>query len=203
MLRFIGIVVLLAALVIPGLLAMQVVTVARSYESEPSDAIIVLGASQYWGRPSPIYANRLDHARDLWGQGVADRVITVGGKQPGDITTEAEAGKQYLVDAGIPADQVVAIPGGSDTLESMELAAEVMAESGWQSATIVSDRLHLARSQAIGEALGMQTYVSGRAFQDGSSFSAERVAHEVAGLLRFHLWDRWHLDAPQWQSQAE
>ena len=74
----------------------------------PTDAIVVLGAAQYQGAPSPVLANRLAHAHELFDDGVADTVITVGGFQPGDITSEAQAGKEELVAEGLRREDVIA-----------------------------------------------------------------------------------------------
>jgi len=182
------------AVIAPVAAAVDVVASARSYDTTQTDAIAVLGASQYWGEPSPIFENRLDHAADLWRDGVAPFIITVGGKQPGDNTTEAEAGKAYLVASGVPADRVVALPDGTNTLESVEDVAATAKARDWTSITLVSDRAHLARSKAIAMALGLDAHVSGRAFEDGSGLGAEKVGREVAGLLRFHFFDRWFLE---------
>lgn len=174
----------------------EVLASARSYDNTPTEAIAVLGASQYWGEPSPIFTNRLDHAKELWDLGVAPVIITVGGKQPGDLTTEAQAGREYLLSQGVPADRVIAVPSGTDTLESVQDIDVVMAEQGWTSLTLVSDRTHLARSKAIASALGLEARVSGRAFQDGSRLAPDKVLREAGGLLRFHLFDRWFLLRP-------
>ena len=184
----------MAALVAGAAAAVDIVTSARAYDTSPSDAIAVLGASQYWGDPSPVFENRLDHARDLWAEGVAPIIITVGGKIDGDITTEAEAGREYLIDQGVPADAVIALPAGSNTIDSIEMIDSQLESMGVDSVTLVSDRLHLARCKAIARALGLEVHVSGRAFSDGSSFLPERMARETGGLLRFLLWDRWFLD---------
>ena len=187
-------VALVAVLVIaPVAAAADIVVSARAYDTTPTDAIAVLGASQYWGDPSPVFSNRLDHAYDLWSQGVAPLILTVGGKIDGDITTEAEAGRRYLIDKGVPADQVIALPAGSNTLESVSMIGDELRSRGLGSVTLVSDRLHLARTKAIAKALGLEAHVSGRAFADGSSFGPGRFAHELAGLVKFHLWDRWSL----------
>ncbi len=93
----------------------QVWWVGREDHRPTSDTLVVLGASQYNGRPSAVFAARLDHALELYRQGVAPNVITIGGKQPGDRYTEAEAGAAYLRRRGIPADRVIVIPGGART----------------------------------------------------------------------------------------
>jgi uncharacterized SAM-binding protein YcdF (DUF218 family) len=188
--------VLALAVFAPVAALIDVLGSARAYDTEQTDAIAVLGASQYWGTPSPVFSNRLDHARDLWAQGVAPVIITVGGKIEGDITTEAEAGRQYLMEQGVPADQVIALPAGADTIESVEMVRDALRARGADSVTLVSDRVHLARTKAIAQAYGLEAHVSGRAFADGSSFVPARVLREMGGLLKFQLWDRWFLAAP-------
>lgn len=191
--RFFGLLLVLVVLVAPVAATVDVIASARSYDEQPTDAIVVLGASQYWGEPSPVLRNRLDHAEELWREGVAPVIVTVGGKQPGDNTTEAEVGRDYLVSRGVPADSVVALPTGTDTVESIESVRDYLEPRGASEVTIVSDRLHLARSKAIASALGLDPHVSGRAFEDGSSFAPDRVLRETAGLLKFHFLDRWQL----------
>jgi uncharacterized SAM-binding protein YcdF (DUF218 family) len=125
-----------------------------------ADAIVVLGAAQYDGDPSPVLRGRLDHVVLLWQQGRADRVITLGSKQPGDRTTEAEAGRDYLVRQGVPADSVVAIPEGHTTFESMQAAAAYMHEHDMSSAFLVSDPWHNARLKAMAHDLDITGYAS-------------------------------------------
>ena len=129
-------------------------------DADSADAIVVLGAAQYDGVPSPVFRGRLDHALLLWQQGRADTVITVGSKQPGDRTTEAEAGRRYLVEGGIPADAAVALPVGRTTFESLEAAAEYLHEHGGSSAFLVSDPWHNARVNAMASDLGLDGHAS-------------------------------------------
>jgi vancomycin permeability regulator SanA len=102
------------------------------------DAILVLGAAQYDGDPSPVFEGRLEHARLLYEEDRADTILVLGGGAPGDRTTEAEAGRGWLVARGVPSDVVVASPVGSTTLESLEAAAAWMSEryasATWHSA---------------------------------------------------------------------
>jgi len=125
-----------------------------------ADAIIVLGAAQYDGTPSPLFQGRLDHAALLWSQGRADLMITVGSKQPGDRHTEAEAGRNYLIAQGVPADAIVAVEIGHTTLQSLEAAAHEMADRGLQSVFLVSDPWHNARIEAMAADLGLEGYAS-------------------------------------------
>jgi uncharacterized SAM-binding protein YcdF (DUF218 family) len=127
---------------------------------ERTDAIVVLGAAQYQGEPSPVFAGRLEHARLLFEQGRADRVLVLGGGRPGDRSTEAEAGRDYLVAAGLPAEAVVAVPVGRTTYESLEAAAEWMRSHDRTSAFLVSDPWHNLRVRRMASDLGMDAYVS-------------------------------------------
>ena len=177
------------------LVAGSIVVAGRAYDTTRTDAIVVLGAAQYWGDPSPVFENRLDHALDLYREGVSDTIVTVEGGMPGDKTTEAEAGAAYLAAKGVPETALVAIPTGSDTIESVEAVSRRSQKQGWQSLTLVSDRAHVARSSAIAQGLGFETHTSGPASGDGSKFTFERVGWETLGLVRFYLWDRWQLDS--------
>jgi uncharacterized SAM-binding protein YcdF (DUF218 family) len=125
-----------------------------------ADAIVVLGAAQYDGEPSPVFAGRLDHAALLWEQDRSDLVLTVGGKQPGDRTTEADAGRDYLIRQGVPADAVVALPVGSSTWESLEAAAAHLHDHDLRSVFLVSDPWHNARVKAMASDLGLDAYAS-------------------------------------------
>ncbi|HSD49203.1 MAG TPA: YdcF family protein [Actinomycetota bacterium] len=125
-----------------------------------ADAILVLGAAQYQGDPSPVFEGRLEHARLLYEQGRAERVVVLGAGRPGDTSTEAEAGRAYLLEQGLPATAVVAIPVGATTLESMEAAAAWMRERDLRTAFLVSDPWHNLRIRRMASDLGIQGYVS-------------------------------------------
>ena len=127
---------------------------------ERADAILVLGAAQYQGEPSPVFAGRLEHARLLYEQGRASRVVVLGGGRPGDVSTEAEAGRAYLVSEGLPADAVVALPVGGTSFESLEAAADWMHERDLHSAFLVSDPWHNLRVRRMASDLGLEGYVS-------------------------------------------
>ena len=130
---------------------------ARQDARPVSDAIVVLGASQFDGRPSSVFKARLQHARALFEGGVAPRVVTVGGGAEGDRTTEAEAGAAFLRERGV---EVVAVPEGRNTLQSMEAVQALMAEQGWSSAVLVTDPWHALRTRMMAEDVGMQAEVS-------------------------------------------
>lgn len=125
-----------------------------------ADAIVVLGAAQYDGVPSPVFAGRLDHATLLYEQGRAERVLVLGGGQPGDRFTEAEAGAAYLVERGVPLEAIVPVPAGRTTFGSLQAAAPVMREAGMDSAFLVSDPWHNARVERMAGDLGIDGHAS-------------------------------------------
>lgn len=129
-------------------------------ERNRADAIVVLGAAQYDGEPSPVFAGRLDHAALLYEQGRAERVIVLGAGQPGDRFTEAEAGTRYLVEKGVPAEAIVPVPEGHTTFESLRAAAPVMRDGGMDSAFLVSDPWHNARVERMAKDLGIDGHAS-------------------------------------------
>jgi vancomycin permeability regulator SanA len=129
-------------------------------EIDRADAIVVLGAAQYDGEPSPVFAGRLDHAALLFDQGRADRVLVLGASQPGDRFTEAEAGTSYLVSQGVPEESIVPVPEGHTTLESLRAASTVLRNAGLESAFLVSDPWHNARVERMAEDLGIEGHAS-------------------------------------------
>ena len=138
----------------------QVVHTGGEHAAAPSDAIVVMGAAQYDGRPSPQLEARLDHVVDLWREGVAPLVVVTGGKRPGDRFTEAEASSNYLVDAGVPSDAIVEVGEGSTTYESVVAAAPAMAERGIGAVALVTDPYHALRSRLIVEREGFEVDVA-------------------------------------------
>jgi uncharacterized SAM-binding protein YcdF (DUF218 family) len=151
--------VLAVALVI-GLTAVQVWRLARVDYRRPVDAVVVLGAAQYDGSPSPIFAARLKHAEQLYRDGYAQRIVTVGGRRAGDGYTEAAAGRRYLADRGVPLTALVAVGVGSDTLESLRAVAAQAQGSGWHSALLVSDPWHLLRARTMARDAGLPSWTS-------------------------------------------
>jgi uncharacterized SAM-binding protein YcdF (DUF218 family) len=138
----------------------QVVHTGSSHDADPVDAIVVMGAAQYDGRPSPQLAARLDHVVTLWEDGVAPTVVVTGGKQPGDRFTEAEASSLYLVDRGVPVEAIVEVGEGATTYESIAAAAPVMEAMGAESVALVTDPYHALRSRLIVEDAGFDVDVA-------------------------------------------
>lgn len=155
--------VLLLAVVVLGYYLVtlyQVWSTGRSDQARPVDAIVVLGAAQYDGRPSPQLAARLDHVIELWPQGVAPLVVVTGGKQPADRFTEAEASAAYLFERGVPVDAILQENEGRSTGESLEGVAEQLRERGLDTVLLVTDPYHALRSRLIAEDAGLTAYVS-------------------------------------------
>ena len=181
---------LFAGVLLPAAAAARVVLSARQDDRAPTDVVVVLGAAQFWGRPSPVLEARLARAGALVRQGVAPQILTVGGSRPGDRTTEAESGREWLVGHGLAASAVTAVPVGHDTLSSLTAVARVMAERGWTSATLVTDPAHEARSLAMARALGIDARGAPTRSGAGSALTLEYVARETGGLLYFWLVER-------------
>jgi uncharacterized SAM-binding protein YcdF (DUF218 family) len=184
--------VLLLALAALAVIAVRIVLDARSDDRRASDAIVVLGAAQYDGEPQAYLTARLEHALALFEDGVAPRVITVGGSQPGDRFTEAEAGRSWLVDHGVPEDAVLEVPRGGDTLASMSAVAVAMRENGWRSAVVVTDPWHSLRATEMLQQQGARAFGSptrtGPA-NDGAWSAAKYTARETLAYA-YWLWER-------------
>lgn len=151
--------VLIGLLVLGGS-AFRIWQVARIDDRSQADAIVVLGAAQYNGRPSPIFEARLEHAKRLYDDGVAKRVVTLGGNQAGDKTTEAEAGARWLVDNGVPREATIAVGEGSSTLGSVQSFAQLAEQRGIASAVIVSDPWHSLRARTMVRDRGIDAWTS-------------------------------------------
>jgi len=138
----------------------QVWSTGRNDQARAVDAIVVMGAAQYDGDPSPQLAARLDHVVGLWPQGMAPLVVVTGGNQPGDRFTEAEASAAYLVQRGVPADVILLEDGGRTSYESLQGVAGLLAERGLRSVLVVTDPYHSLRSRLIAQDVGLTAYVS-------------------------------------------
>jgi len=117
--------------------------------ARPSDAIVVLGAAQYAGRPSPVLKARLDHALGLWKRGLAPNVILTGGKGSGDTTSEAAVGRIYLLRRGVPDRAMLMENEGRSTAESLGGVARLAAARAISDVILVSDPFHMMRLQIL------------------------------------------------------
>lgn len=181
-------VVLLVALLLPLVVAARVVQVAGRDERVPADAIVVLGASQLDGRPGPVLEARLEHALDLYEDGLAPLVVTTGGNQAGDRYTEAGSARTWLVDNGVPPEAVVPVEVGGNTLDSLVPVAALAQESGWQQGVlVVSDPWHVYRVRTMADDLGLQVTGSSPTRSGPSTGTLGRelsyVVRETAGVV--------------------
>lgn len=149
--------------------------------SNPADAIAVMGAAQYDGRPSPQLASRLDHAAELWADGAAPVIVVTGGNIPGDRFTEAEASARYLVGLGVPVEAIVQVGEGNTTVDSVEAAAPVIRDLDIGTIVLVTDPYHSLRSRLIVEGEGFDVDVASTDTSVVTGWSAWRRNLEEAG----------------------
>ncbi len=152
--------VLLVLLVAWVASALAVVDRGRRDEARPADAIIVLGAAQYSGRPSPVLRARLDHAIGLWKQGLAPMLVLTGGTGAGDTTSEAAVGKRYAIKQGVPARAIHMETKGRTTMESLQGVADLGELGDHPSVILVSDPFHMLRLSILARRLGMTPLTS-------------------------------------------
>jgi uncharacterized SAM-binding protein YcdF (DUF218 family) len=143
-----------------GITLWQVWSTGQGDQARPVDAIVVMGAANYDGRPSPLLRARLDHAVALYEEGLAPEIIVTGGKLDGDRFTEAEASRRYLVDNGVPDEAILLESDGHSTWESLEGVAAIAADEGIERVLIVTDPYHSLRSRLIAQELGLTAYTS-------------------------------------------
>ena len=150
---------LILLLVLAGLLlaitALQVVHTASLQELHPADAIVIFGAAEYSGRPSPVLRARLDHALDLFHRGLAPVIITTGGAAADPIFSEGGVGRDYLMRHGVPERSLIAETQGRDTAESALRVGVIMRANGLHSCVAVSDAYHVFRIRKLLEREGI------------------------------------------------
>ncbi len=129
-------------------------------QARPADAIVVLGAAQYDGRPSPVLKARLDHAIGLWNRRIAGVLIVTGGTGSGDTTSEAAVGRTYARKHGVPDSAILLENEGRETRESMLAVARILEQRGEKTAILVSDPFHMLRLSVLGRRFGMMPYTS-------------------------------------------
>jgi uncharacterized SAM-binding protein YcdF (DUF218 family) len=193
-----------AALVAVVLLAyvggtfVQVYRAADHDGARPAQAIIVLGAAQYNGRPSLVLQDRLDHALALYRDGVADRIVLTGGRQEGDRYTEATAGYNYLRAQGLPDEALLREVHGHNTYESLAASARFLRVQDRESVVLVTDGYHAFRVGAIARDLGLDATVSPTETRLTRAGELRHIARETAAVAVGRLigWDRlFRLDA--------
>jgi uncharacterized SAM-binding protein YcdF (DUF218 family) len=159
----------------------QVHSAGTSDQARPVDAIVVMGAAQYDGRPSPQLAARLDHVVALWPEELAPLIVVTGGNQPGDRFTEADVSAAYLIERGVPDSAILREDRGATSYESLERVAAMLDRSSAESISVlvVTDPYHTLRSKLIAEEVGLTAY--------GSSTPTSVVTG--ARSLERHVWE--------------
>jgi len=155
-----SVLLVVGVLLVTFVVATRVWWVAREDDRSHAQAILVLGASQYNGKPSSVFAARLGHALELYKGKVSDHVVTVGGGLPGDNYTEAGSGKRWLAERGVPSGHIVAVETGHDTLQSLKAVDRVLRARGWHKIVIVTDPWHSLRSRTMARDLGIEATTS-------------------------------------------
>jgi uncharacterized SAM-binding protein YcdF (DUF218 family) len=178
---------LLAAMAYPGMVYRSVVLGAREDELRPADAIVVFGAAEYDGRPSPVYKARLDHAAELFHRGLAPIVIATGGAGADPRFSEGEVGRDYLRTLGVPDRQLIAETQSSDTAESARRVATIMRTNQMRSCLAVSDGYHMFRIKRMLGHEGIVVYAAPRPNSKPPAFWKRQSAvwHEIGS---YTLW---------------
>jgi uncharacterized SAM-binding protein YcdF (DUF218 family) len=159
-------------------------------ERRTADAIVVMGAAQYDGRPSPLFAARLDHAIALYHQGLAPRIIVTGGKREGDRTTEAASARAYAIRHDVPDAAILAEDTSRTTLQSIRRVAALMEDADLHSAVFVSDPTHMLRVLRMAADSGIDAYGSPTRtspLEGDASGRLDATVHELAALALYFL----------------
>ncbi|HEX4019647.1 MAG TPA: YdcF family protein [Acidobacteriaceae bacterium] len=168
----------------------QIRTTEVRDQAAPSDAIAVFGAAEYNGRPSPVLRARLDHALDLYQQGIAPIIITLGGGTDSQ-SSEGEVGRDYLLANGVPDSHIIAETASNNTEQSVEHLAAIARENHFQRIVVVSDGTHLFRIRELCRAQGLLVLCSPRPVTKPVDLwdQVQRYVHEMGSytLWRLHL----------------
>ena len=182
-----GVVAIIGVLLTPFLVGAAVVNAMHQDQTAKADAIVVLGAAQFDGQPSPDLKARLDHAADLYQAGDASLIVLTGGSEPGDRYTEAEAGEMYLHGRGIPTGAMVKV-GGNTTIESLREASALLESKQKTRALMVSDPFHMYRVVHMADDLGLQPLSSPTRtspITPGSDAEKKAIVREVFAYLAY------------------
>ena len=150
----------------------------------PADAIVVLGAAQYAGRPSPVLKARLDHAVSLWKRGLAPRLVLTGGRGTGDTTSEAAVGRRYAMRAGVADSAILLENEGRTTTASIEAVAGIMQEEHLEKAILVSDPFHMLRLQILAQRFGVMSVTSPTRTSPISANRLEALAYVMSESVK-------------------
>lgn len=179
-----------AAVALTGYATYRIWDQGNRDERRPADAIVVMGAAQYDGRPSPVFAARIEHAVALFNDGVASRLIVTGGKAEGDRTTEAATAREYAIDHGVPASAILVEDASRTTLESVRGVATLMRDHDLVSAVFVSDPSHMLRVLRMASDAGISAFGSPTTTSPVERDLVARmdaVAHELGALAVYFV----------------
>jgi uncharacterized SAM-binding protein YcdF (DUF218 family) len=157
---------------------------SRRDEARPAAVIVVLGAAQWAGHPSPVLRARLDHAVSLWRRGLAPVLILAGGRGPRDTTSEAEVGRAYVMREGVPPTAVLTETEGRTTVESMRGVVALMRSRGARDAILVSDPFHMLRLKLVAHHLGVTAFTSPTRTSPISANRAESARYLLGESLK-------------------
>ena len=152
----------IALLVTVAFLSVRIEEQSTLEEAQPADVILVLGAAEYRGRPSPVLRARLDHALELYERKLAPRILTTGGKGGDPVFTEGGVGRSYLTSRGVPSEAIIVESEGESTVQSTAMAGEIMRRMELHSVIVVSDGYHIYRVKKMLEFRGLKVYGSPR-----------------------------------------
>jgi uncharacterized SAM-binding protein YcdF (DUF218 family) len=155
--------VVVVLLVIVAVLSVRIEQQSLREEARPADVILVLGAAEYRGRPSPVLRARLDHALELYNRKLAPRILTTGGAGGDPVFTEGGVGRTYLTSRGVPSEVIIVENEGESTVQSTAMAGEIMRRMGLHSVIVVSDGYHIYRVKEMLQFRGLEVYGSPRA----------------------------------------
>jgi len=168
-------------------------------EARRADAIVVLGAAQFNGQPGGVFEARLQHAVDLWKEGLAPYLIVTGGKLPADITTEAATARAWAVANGVPNEAILDEDRGRNTLESLDNVAAILEANNLQHVVFVSDRTHMLRVMRMARDLGIDGFSSPTPTSPTDLELDRRwksIAHELAGLAAYFVGGNQPIEDP-------
>jgi vancomycin permeability regulator SanA len=176
-----------------GVTFVQVWMASNEQDDGPADAIIVLGAAQYDGQPSPVLQARLDQALALYDAGAAGAVIVTGGKQEGDRFTEAFSSYDELRSNGVPEEDIYLEVDGTNTYEQLSAAHVIMGDAGFESALLVSDPYHSKRLVEIADEVGIEDaeVAPTDAGSTLTSLARETAAVSLGRIVGFRRMDNW------------
>ena len=188
--RAIGLFLLLLTVLLGYLLYVgrQIERQSTVEEAQRADVIIVLGAAEYRGKPSPVLQARLDHALVLYQKGLASYILTTGGAGGDPDYTESEVGRAYLAKHGVPSEAILVEPVGRTTAQSLDAAAEIMSGHNLHSCVVVSDAYHIYRVKRLLQVRGVKVYGSPRPSAGSSRSKLRNELIYLRQAVGFALW---------------